>query len=72
MKQLKNSGLVLIAALTTLSTSAFAALPASVGTTITGISADIQDMFDAVFPAVALGVGLTIAVKLFKRFSNKI
>ncbi len=49
-----------------------AALPASVATTMTGIETNVQDMFDAVFPIVALGLGLVIVIKLFKRFGNKI
>lgn len=48
-----------------------AALPASVGTTVTAIQADGQSLFDLVFPVVAGFVGLAVVIKLFKRFSNK-
>lgn len=53
-------------------TSAFAALPASVGTTVTGIQTDGQAVFDLVFPVVGLFLGLAIIIKLFKRFANKV
>lgn len=49
-----------------------AAVPLSVGTTITNITTDMSSMFDTVFPAVGAGVGLVIIIKLFKRFSSKI
>jgi len=52
--------------------TAQAALPTGVATTVTGISDDMSDLFDLVFPVVALGVGLVVVIKLFKRFSNKI
>lgn len=51
---------------------AAAALPASVGTTITGIQADGQAIFDLVFPVVGLFLGLSIIITLFKRFGKKI
>lgn len=63
-------GLALI--LATLATQASAALPTSVATTMTGIGENVQGMFDAVFPIVAMGLGLVIVIKLFKRFGNKI
>jgi len=50
---------------------AAAALPASVGTSIAAIQTDGQAIFDLVFPVVAALLGLTIVIKLFKRFSNK-
>lgn len=53
-------------------TSAFAALPASVGTTVTGIQTDGQAVFDLVFPVVGVFLGLAIIIKLFKRFANKV
>lgn len=52
--------------------SAMAALPASVGTTVTGIQTDGQAVFDLVFPVVGVFLGLTIVIKLFKRFANKV
>jgi hypothetical protein len=56
----------------TLSMGAYAALPASVGTTVTSIQADGQSVFDLVFPVVAAFVGLTIVIKLFKRFAKSV
>lgn len=52
--------------------SAMAALPAAVGTTVSAISADGQDIFDLIFPVVGTFLGLAIVIKLFKRFSNKV
>lgn len=52
--------------------AAHAALPASVGTTITAIQADGQAVFDLVFPVVGVFIGLAVVIKLFKRFSNKV
>jgi glycopeptide antibiotics resistance protein len=71
-KTLKKLGLALIAGLTIATTSAMAALPASVATTVTAIQTDGQDIFDLVFPVVGAFVGLVLVIKLFKRFSNKI
>lgn len=51
---------------------ASAALPTSVGTTITAIEADGQAIFALIFPVVGAFLGLTIVIKLFKRFSNKV
>lgn len=51
---------------------AMAALPASVGTSITAIETDGTAIFDLVFPVIAAFTGLVIVIKLFKRFSNKI
>lgn len=51
---------------------AAAALPASVGTTVTAIQTDGQAIFDLIFPVVGIFLGLTIVIKLFKRFSNKV
>lgn len=52
--------------------AAHAELPASVATTMAEIQADGQGMFDAVFPVIGVLVGLSIVIKLFKRFSNKV
>jgi len=52
--------------------SAFAALPAAVGTAVTAMQTDGQGIFDLVFPVVAVLVGLGVVIKLFKRFSNKV
>jgi NADH:ubiquinone oxidoreductase subunit K len=62
--------LLAVAALAT--NAAYAALPASVGTTVTSIQADGQSVFDLVFPVVATFIGLTIVIKLFKRFTSKV
>lgn len=63
---------VLLAAMAAVSINAHAALPLVVGTTITGIQTDGQAIFDLVFPVVGLFLGLSIILKLFKRFSNKV
>jgi hypothetical protein len=60
------------AAVLTGSVAAHAALPASVGTTVTAIQTDGQDIFDLVFPVVGTFLGLSIVIKLFKRFGNKV
>lgn len=69
---LKHLVLAVGVTLSTLALNASAALPASVGSTITAVQADMQSMFDLIFPVVAVGVGLTIAIKLFKRFTSKV
>lgn len=53
-------------------TAAQAALPASVATTFTSISSDVQAIFDLAFPIVMLGLGLVVVIKLVKRFGSKI
>jgi len=72
MKALHTFLLSLAVSLMTFGMAAQAALPAGVATTITGISDDMQDLFDLVFPVVAIALGLTVVIKLFKRFGNKI
>ncbi len=67
----KISGL-LFSATAVISTSAFAALPASVMPSIAAIQTDGQAIFDLVFPVVAVFVGLGIVIALFKRFTSKI
>lgn len=62
----------LLALLAFFSTFAFAALPASFGTSMTTISTDVQGTFDGVFPVVMLGIGLTVVITLVKRFTGKI
>jgi TRAP-type C4-dicarboxylate transport system permease small subunit len=52
--------------------SAYAALPASATTTITGVQTDGQSMFDLVFPVIGVFVGLSLLIKLFKRFTRAI
>lgn len=51
---------------------AYAALPAAVASTLTGIESDMNALFGLVFPVVALGLGLMVVIKLFKRFGNKV
>jgi len=62
----------LLASVGLMSLNAYAALPASVATTVTGIQTDMEDLFDIVFPVVAIALGLVVVIKLFKRFGNKI
>lgn len=49
-------------------TSAYAALPSAVTTTIESIKTDGQGIFDAIFPVIGTLLGLSIVIKLFKRF----
>lgn len=67
-----NTKLVFATVLTLIAVGAEAALPASASTAVTGIQADMQSWFDLVFPAIILGVTLTIGPKLLKRFTSKI
>lgn len=72
MQSLKKMWALAAAALLSASISAHAALPAVVGTSIAAIQADGEDIFDLVFPVVAIFLGFAIVIKLFKRFSNKV
>jgi hypothetical protein len=69
MKKIQS---LLLAALLAVSGLASAALPAAVGTTVTAIQADGQAVFDLVFPVVGVFIGLSLVIKLFKRFSSKV
>jgi hypothetical protein len=70
----KNLLLVVISLISMLffSIEANAALPAVVGTTLTGIQTDASSMFDLLFPVVGAVMGFFIILKLFKRGANKI
>lgn len=70
----KQLGLIgaLVAAGSLASASAFAALPAAAGTAVTAMQADGQAVFDLIFPVIAALVGLSVVIKLFKRFGNKV
>jgi len=73
MKAKIQNALIVAGAMTMMAVdSAMAALPASVGTTVTAIQTDGQSIFDLVFPVVGTFLGLAIVIKLFKRFSNKV
>ena len=63
---------VLLVASLSIAGMAQAALPVSVGTTVTAIQTDGTAVFDLVFPVVAAFVGLTVIIKLFKRFTSKV
>jgi predicted permease len=52
--------------------SAFAALPAIVGATLTGIQEDGLSLADLVWPVLLALLGATILMKLSKRFGNKV
>lgn len=69
---MKKKLLALAALATGLVTSAYAALPAAVNTTVTAVKTDGTDMFDLVFPVIGALIGLVIVIKLFKRFIAKI
>lgn len=72
MKLTKKLVVLVVAAVATVSTSAFAVLPASVTASVGTIQTDGQAVFDTVFPVVAVFVGLVVIIKLFKRFTSKI
>ena len=63
--------LALVPALT-MAIEAQAALPAAVATTFTEISDNINSIFGLAFPVVALGLGLSVVITLFKRFGRKV
>lgn len=52
--------------------SAYAALPAVVGSTITGIQTDALAIVDLIWPVVGALLGAFIALKVFKRVANKV
>ena len=52
--------------------SAFAALPAIVGTTLTGIQTDGLALAELVWPVILALLGAAILMKLAKRFGNKV
>lgn len=52
--------------------SAQAALPEGVSTAITAIGTDASSVFDLVVPVVLSILGLTVVIKLIKRFVSKI
>lgn len=65
--QTKSILAILIAALTTLSIDAFAALPTAATTAFTALQSDAEDLIDATWPvAIAVTVGFII-LGLFKR-----
>ena len=66
-----NTKALVASTLALFATASQAALPAGVSTTIATISADMQSIFDLIFPVIALGVGLVIVIKMFKRFTSK-
>ena len=66
-----NTKALIASGLTLVATASQAALPAGVSSTVTAMSADMQSIFDLVFPVIALGVGLVVVIKLFKRFTSK-
>lgn len=63
---------VVAVSLVVLAGVAEAAIPTGAGAAITSIQTDMQSWFDLVFPAIILGVALTIGPKLLKRFTSKI
>lgn len=72
MNKLNKIRAVVAATLLTAGSMAHAALPASVGTSLTAVQTDATSIFDLVFPVVASIFGLVVVIKLFKRFGNKI
>lgn len=72
LNAVKRRVVVGTAVLSLAAANAMAALPASVGTTVTAIQTDGQAIFDLIFPVVGVFLGLVIVIKLFKRFGNKV
>lgn len=67
MKKLNAVFIGVVASLASL--PAMAAIPpADLNTAVTSITADANQVFTAVFPVVALVLGLIVGIKLFKRF----
>jgi predicted permease len=52
--------------------SAFAALPAIVGTTLTQVQEDGLSLADLVWPVLLALLGASVLMKLSKRFGNKV
>lgn len=69
---LKKMFALLFAGFLAVSQSVYAALPTAVGTTVTAINTNATDIFDLIFPVVGAILGLTIVIKLFKRFTSKV
>lgn len=67
---LKVTGAVSLAAVGV--SSAFAAIPAVVGTTLNSIQSDASDLADLVWPVILGIMGFLILMKLAKRFGGKI
>ena len=57
--------------LVTLTEMARAELPAGVATLVAQVETDGKAMFDLVFPVIGTLLGLSILIKIFKRFINK-
>lgn len=64
--------LVLASVLMAVGVAAEAAIPTGAATAVTGLQTDMQAWFDLIFPAILLGVTLSVGPKLFKRFTSKI
>ena len=69
---MKFSKLSLAIVLLSVSALTQAAIPTTAAAAVTGIMADMQSWFDLIFPAIILGVTLTIGPKLLKRLTGKI
>lgn len=52
--------------------SAFAALPTGVDTALAGVQTDATSLMAIVAPVVIAILGMTLVIKLIKRFGNKI
>lgn len=69
---LKARVAIVAASLAVLSTSAFAAVDAAVGTALAAVQADAVALAGIVTPIVIAVLGLMLGIKLIKRFGNKI
>jgi di/tricarboxylate transporter len=49
-----------------------AALPAAIGTALTGVATDAEDLADLIWPVLIAIFGSMVLFKLFKRFGAKI
>jgi len=71
-KKLVNSVLAVLGLAVFGVTSAYAALPAIVGTTLTTVQADGLSMIDLVWPVVVTIFGGFLLIKIFKRAASNI
>lgn len=72
MKKITALLVVILGLFLTGTVTAYAALPATVGTTLTALQTDGLALIDLVWPVVGAIVGGFILLKLFKRGASKI
>lgn len=67
-----KAGVALLGAVSLISASAHAELPAAAGTAMSSISTGITDAADAAWPLIGAALTAGIIIKLVKRFANKV